>query len=88
MFSLTVTLLELINTICSRALFNEVYDELKEVMKYYGTGNRSMQITFNFDLVGGSPYSTAGDVQGFIDSWMEAMPNGSVPNWVVSSRNV
>ncbi len=68
----------------------EVYDDgLKETMKYYHSG---ADMPFNFQFVHNiankdmteQPKGNAQDLHDLIKEWMDKMPTGKWPNWVVS----
>lgn len=69
-----------------RILMTESYSKLDIVMQYFGNGQRNgSQIPFNFELLTKTNIeSTAGDVSGIINSFLQKMPNGVHANWVVS----
>lgn len=74
------------NQFC-RALFLEVYTDLNNTMKYYGKGNASLMLPFNFELLVHANQSSRSDwIKEIIDSWLDGMPDDGVANWVVSGH--
>lgn len=68
-------------------MFLEIYSPLDVSMKYYGSGNRSLEIPFNFWFVFiANPLTGPAAIKTVIDQWMSAMPKDAVANWVVRSK--
>ena len=65
----------------------EAYLPVDEVMDYYG--NKSTPIAhfpFNFEFITSIPHNiTATKVYNTIQTWMQNLPEGAWPNWVVSN---
>ena len=69
----------------------EVYSEVEDVMKYYG--NRSVPLAhfpFNFFML--EALSNRSTLTGYvlkdtISLWLDYMPVGNWPNWVVSGAS-
>lgn len=55
-------------------------------MKYYGDGDKDgAHFTFNFNFINLKKDSSARDFHAKIQDWLNYLPPGLVPNWVVSS---
>lgn len=63
------------------------YDNIKTVMKYYGTEEEPLaDFPFNFNLL--TDFQNRSDVTGFalkasITRWLDNLPEGKWPNWEV-----
>lgn len=72
----------------ARVIMTEVYADIENTMKYYGTEDGSelrAHFTFNFQLITKlNAKSTAKDVVDAIKEWMTHMPSPYTANWVVS----
>ena len=65
----------------------EVYDSIDIVVRYYGTSLvKEADFPMNFRLIdlGGSENWSANRIYATVMEWMEKMPEGKWPNWVVS----
>ena len=64
------------------------YDQMANVMRYYGTEEAPLaDFPFNFNLI--NDFKNRSDLSGFslkksIDRWLDNLPEGKWPNWVVS----
>lgn len=69
-----------------RVMMTEVYAAVKDVMKYYGAGDKQgAQMPFNFDLITDvDASSTAGDIKRAVDKFLTYKPVDKEANWVVS----
>lgn len=68
-----------------KVLMTEGYTSLDLVLKYFDYGSN---IPFNFRFiteVNGA--STAANFRGIIEDWVESVPEGNVPNWVVGNHD-
>jgi hypothetical protein len=67
-------------------MMTEAYMPVEKLMAYYG--NKSHPIAhfpFNFALISASQKNiTAQSIYTAISSWMDNLPKGAWPNWVVS----
>lgn len=72
----------------ARVIMTEVYADIGNTMKYYGTEDGSKlraHFTFNFQLITKlNSNSTARDVVDVIQEWLSYMPLAYTANWVVS----
>lgn len=70
-----------------RVLLAEAYANISMTMRYYGDENRiGAHFPFNFDFITRlSASSNARDFVYVILHWLTYMPQGAVPNWVVST---
>lgn len=71
----------------SRIIMTEVYGDIEDTVKYYGTEDGSelrAHFTFNFQLITKlTSSSTARDVVDAINEWLTYTPSQYVSNWVV-----
>ena len=64
------------------------YSSAEEAMPYYGTAEEPLaDFPFNFNFI--FNFQNRSDVSGYsikasVDSWLNNMPEGKWPNWVVS----
>ncbi|KAL7638995.1 UNVERIFIED_CONTAM: hypothetical protein RMT77_010529 [Armadillidium vulgare] len=91
-FNITRGWYEILDSYGDRVMMTEVYDDdIRELMKYYG--NESYPIsdfTFNFLLI--TKLTNRSDVTGtnlknLVDLWMDNMPSGRWPNWVLGNHD-
>lgn len=68
----------------------ECYAPLDKTMEYYGNSTSpAAHFPFNFLLISKfNQQSDAYDINDMIKSWMQNMPEGMWPNWVVSIINL
>ncbi|XP_068145407.1 maltase A2 [Drosophila tropicalis] len=73
----------------TRVLLAEAYSSVETLSAYFGNGTRfGTQLPMNFQLMYLSGYSTAKDVVGSIDYWMDTMwSNHQTANWVVGNHD-
>lgn len=69
-----------------RFLVGETYDPVDVVMKYYGTNNDEFNFPFNFLLLSNTNW-TGDTVSGNVSEWMDALPEGAWPNWVLGNHD-
>ncbi|KAJ8681863.1 hypothetical protein QAD02_017655 [Eretmocerus hayati] len=62
----------------------ELYGTIKQAMEYYDVGANPFNFMFIADL---NRRSKAIDFKRAIDSWLNAIPEGKVPNWVVGNHD-
>lgn len=68
----------------SRILIAEAFEEIKDVMRYYGdVGDKVCDFPFNFQLYKVKATDTGTGLFEKIDIWLKNMPKGKYPNWVV-----
>lgn len=67
-------------------LVGETYDPVDVVMTYYGTNNDEFNFPFNFLLLSNTNW-TGDTVSASISMWMDAMPEGAWPNWVLGNHD-
>jgi hypothetical protein len=71
----------------TRAMFTQAYTSIDNNLRYYADseGNPRAHFPFNgFLMTDLNVNSTARVFKQTIDKWMELMPIGATPNWVVS----
>jgi len=67
----------------------ESYSSVEILMKYYGNSTkRGAQIPFNFGLFGIVRHNVGESMDKCIKSWLDNLPENTVPNWVVRILNV
>ncbi|XP_030573632.1 maltase A2 [Drosophila novamexicana] len=73
----------------TRVLLAEAYSPVETLSAYFGNGTRlGTQLPMNFQLMYLSGYSTAKDVVGSIDYWMQTMwTEHQTANWVVGNHD-
>lgn len=69
-----------------RFMVGEVYDEISTVISYYGTDANEFNFPFNFFLLENTNW-TGSAVGGIISQWLDAMPPGGWPNWVLGNHD-
>ena len=69
-----------------RFMVGETYDPVNTVMKYYGTNNDEFNFPFNFLLLSNKEW-TGDSVSHAVSQWMDAMPEGAWPNWVLGNHD-
>ncbi|KAJ2937860.1 hypothetical protein O0L34_g18681 [Tuta absoluta] len=66
-----------------KLMMTEAYAELEQMIRYYGSGNRSGSMPMNFRFLGDiHNTSNARDIKLVIDKWMTYMPSKEPANWV------
>nr|XP_022913421.1 maltase 1-like [Onthophagus taurus] len=72
-----------------RILMTESYTSMKEVMRYYGEGDKlnGVHISFNFELMEIKANTSARDIVFVIHEWFAYMPVGAMPNWVLGTHD-
>lgn len=74
----------------SRVIVTEVYGDIQDVLKYYGTEDGSelrAHVTFNFQLITKlNSNSTANQVANAVNEWLNQMPSNYIANWIVSTN--
>jgi len=68
----------------------ESYEPIPEVMKYYGNGTTKVaDFPFNFNFMEILDADvTASNVSESMQTWLESMPQGAYPNWVLGNHDV
>lgn len=70
-----------------RFMVGEVYASLDTVMEYYGSDKEpEFDFPFNFFLLGNQHW-TGNNVSALVASWMDNMPSGRWPNWVLGNHD-
>ena len=69
-----------------RFMVGETYDPVDLVMKYYGTDNDEFNFPFNFLLLNNDEW-TGTSVSDKVAQWMDALPEGAWPNWVLGNHD-
>lgn len=67
-------------------LVGETYDKVETVMTYYGKDNDEFHFPFNFFLLSNDNWTGDG-VNAAISKWMDAIPEGAWPNWVLGNHD-
>lgn len=73
----------------TRLMMTEAYASLTDTMKWYGNETHAgSHMPFNFALIADlDKSSTAANFKTAVDSWMNAMPNETVANWVMGNHD-
>lgn len=73
----------------TRVMMTEAYASLDETIKWYGNASHSgSHMPFNFALISGlEKSSNANAFNTSVNSWLEAMPNNTVANWVMGNHD-
>ncbi|GLH04147.1 Uncharacterized protein GBIM_09921 [Gryllus bimaculatus] len=67
------------------ALAIEAYGEREQVMRYFGdSAAPGAHFPFNFALLAANNATTSHDLRDAVDQWMDNMPPGGWPNWVLA----
>lgn len=69
-----------------RFMVGEVYDPIDVVMSYYGDKMDEFHFPFNFFLLGNSNW-TGLRVDEVVHLWLDNMPTGGWPNWVLGNHD-
>lgn len=69
-----------------RFAVGEIYDPIREIMKYYGTNGDEFNFPFNFFLLTLQDF-TGTNVNKTVEDWMSLSPKCSWPNWVVGNHD-
>ena len=78
---------QIIDSYDDRFMVGEAYAPLKTVMEYYGSAsNPEFDFPFNFFLLGNKNW-TGVDVSGIVSDWLDNMPEGAWPNWVLGNHD-
>ena len=64
----------------------ETYDPVDTVMTYYGNNSDEFHFPFNFLLLSNNNW-TGDAVSKLVSTWMDAMPEGAWPNWVLGNHD-
>ena len=84
-------LLDSYSTVRPRFMVGEVYDAIDVVMSYYGgeaegDDSEEFHFPFNFFLLGNSEW-TGTNVDRIVRLWLDNMPAGHWPNWVLGNHD-
>lgn len=73
----------------TRVLLTEAYSPLDVLVHYFGNATHNgSHIPFNFIFIERLRLeSNAHDLNGCVDDWMQMLPDGREPNWVVGILN-
>jgi glycosidase len=69
-----------------RFFVGETYDPVEVVMTYYGKNSDEFHFPFNFLLLSNDNWTGDG-VNAAVSKWMDAMPEGAWPNWVLGNHD-
>lgn len=71
-----------------RFMVGEIYDPVDKVMSYYGQNGDEFHFPFNFGLLENSSWFINGiDINKTISAWLDNMPEGAWPNWVLGNHD-
>ncbi|XP_050421279.1 maltase 2-like isoform X2 [Adelges cooleyi] len=72
----------------TRLMLTEAYASINYTMLYYSQDKPRAHMPFNFNLISYlNTSSTANDFKDVIDLWMDNMPRGRWPNWVIGNHD-
>lgn len=73
------------NNLPDKILMTEAYANADDTMRYYVSANGTLgaNMPFNFQLIYLESGFDARNIKGNIDFWLDNMPMGYTPNWVV-----
>lgn len=67
----------------------ESYSSFDTLMQYYGNSTAlGAHVPFNFGLLRSNRKNMIEDIDHYISMWLNAMPENSIPNWVVRYYNI
>ena len=69
-----------------RFMVGEIYDPIATVMTYYGEDDDEFNFPFNFLLLGRKVWNGT-EVNTTINDWLDSMPEGAWPNWVLGNHD-
>ena len=69
-----------------RFMVGEIYDPPEVIMSYYGENGDEFNFPFNFFLLGNSNW-TGVAVEETIYRWLDNIPEGAWPNWVLGNHD-
>ena len=69
-----------------RFMVGEAYASLETVLGYYGNNGSEFDFPFNFFLLGNTNW-TGIEVSRIVSSWLDNMPEGAWPNWVLGNHD-
>ena len=69
-----------------RFMVGEVYNDVPTVMSYYGSALDEFDFPFNFFLLENTNW-TGHAVAGIVSEWLDNMPSGAWPNWVLGNHD-
>lgn len=77
------------NNITENIIMVEVYASIEDTMRYYISENGTLgsQMPFNFQLIYVNSPVTAVNIKQNVDYWLNYMPPGFTPNWVLGSHD-
>ncbi len=77
------------NSLPDKILMTEAYANADNTMRYYVSDNGTLgaNMPFNFQLIYLESGFDARNIKGNIDYWLDNMPIGHTPNWVVIHAN-
>ncbi|XP_045120474.1 maltase A1-like [Portunus trituberculatus] len=82
---------ELVDKYHEKVLMVEVYSEVEDVMRYYGNDSVSLaHFPFNFfmlEALNNRSTLTGYDIKDTISLWLDNMPEGKWPNWVLGNHD-
>jgi alpha-glucosidase len=72
-----------------KVLLMEAYSDLEHIMELFGTTERpGAQVPFNFVVLSNTNINSTGrDFFNLAHQWLDAMPEGSVANWVLGNHD-
>ena len=77
---------KLIDSYNERFIIGETHGPVKTVVKYYGEKGSELNFPFNFQFLDNTNW-TGIEVSRIVSSWLDNMPEGAWPNWVVGNHD-
>ncbi|KAK7869575.1 hypothetical protein R5R35_003367 [Gryllus longicercus] len=72
----------------TRLMMVEAYGEREQVMRYFGdSAAPGAHFPFNFALLAANNATTSHDLRDAVDQWMDNMPPGGWPNWLLGNHD-
>ena len=76
----------LIDSYNDRFVVGETYGPVKTVVKYYGDKGSELNFPLNFQFLDNTNW-TGIEVSRIVSSWLDNMPEGTWPNWVLGNHD-
>lgn len=77
------------NNLTTKILMTEAYASIEDTMRFYHSENGTLgaHMPFNFQLIYIDSQITATHIKQNIDFWLNYMPEGFTPSWVIGSHD-